>query len=151
MKTETLILIANLKSSIYAIFAIFIAFLTPIVPLILIVGCAIFLDTFIAIYKAYKLNETITSKKLSSIVSKMVLYQCAIIGFFCIEKYILGDFTLMFTNIPLILTKLVTTTLLFIEGQSIVENYSAISGINLFNKFKEMLDRTEKIKKKIVK
>ena len=146
MKTETIILISKIKSEIYAILAIAIAFLTPIIPLILIVGLAIFLDTFIAIYKAYKLNEKITSKKLSAVVSKMVLYQSAIIGFFCIEKYILGDLTIMLTSIPLVLTKLVAVTLLFIEGQSIIENYSAVSGINIFNKFKELLSRTKYVK-----
>jgi len=151
MKAETLILISKLKSEVCAISAIAIAFLTPIIPLILIVGLAIFLDTFIAVYKAYRLNETITSRKLSAIVSKMVLYQSAIIGVFCIEKYILGDIVIMVTSIPLVLTKLVAVTLLFIESQSIVENYSAYSGINIFSKFKEMLSRSKDIKNTISK
>ncbi len=149
MKSETIILITNLKTSITAVFGILLAFLLPIIPLILIVGAAIFLDTAIAIYKAYKLNETITSRKLSSIVSKMVLYQSAIIGFFCIEKYILGDVIIMITAIPFVLTKLVTVTLLFIEMQSIVENYSAISGVNIFSKFKEMITRTKEVKESV--
>jgi len=80
------------------------------------------------------------------IVSKMVLYQSAIITFFVLEKYVIGEFTILITSIPLIATKLVTVTLLYIESLSIVEGWSAISGVNIFSKFKEMLSRGRKIK-----
>ena len=76
----------------------------------------------------------------------MVLYNSAVILFFCIEKYILGDFTLMVTAIPFVITKLVTTTLLFIEITSISESYKAITGVSLWDKAKSMLSRGKEIK-----
>ena len=120
-----------------------------IVPLILIVGAAIGLDTIIGIYRSYKLKESITSRKLSRLISKMVLYQSAIVLFFCIEKYILNDFIVVFTAIPLILTKLVSVTLIFIEMQSINENWMSITGVSLWGRFKELLNRGKDLKTEI--
>ena len=137
---------SNLKVSILAVGGIILAFLMPIIPLILIVGGAIFLDTIFGILRARKLKEPVTSRRLSKIVSKMVLYNSAVILFFCIEKYILGDFTLMVTAIPFVITKLVTTTLLFIEITSISESYKAITGVSLWDKAKSMLSRGKEIK-----
>jgi hypothetical protein len=138
-----------MKVKLNVILGILFAFITPIIPLILIVGAAILLDTIFGIRRAKKLKEKVTSRKLSALVSKMVLYQSAVIGFFVIDKFILGDFILMFTAIPLVLTKLVTVTLLYIECKSINENYYIISGISMWSKFKEMLKRTKEIKNDI--
>jgi hypothetical protein len=149
MLNELQILITKIKISTSGIIGVIIAFLTPIIPLILIVGFAIALDTLFGVLRAKKLKETVTSRKLSQVVSKMVLYQSAIIGFFVIEKFILEDFIIMFTSIHLVLTKLVATTLLFIEGKSINENYFIISGVSILDKFKEMLSRTKEIKNDI--
>lgn len=77
----------------------------------------------------------------------MVLYQAALILFFAMEKYILEDFVMMFTSIPLFLTKMVAATLAFIELKSINENYEIISGISLWDKFKELLSRGKELKK----
>lgn len=149
IKNESIILLGTLKNSIIGIIGIIMAFLVPIIPLILIVGAAITLDTIFGIYRSYKLKESITSRKLSRLISKMVLYQSAIILFFCIEKYILNDFIVVFTAIPLILTKLVSVTLIFVEIQSINENWMSITGVSLWSKFKDLLNRGKEIKSKI--
>lgn len=125
---------------------ILLAFLAPIFPLLIIVGCAIAFDSFFGILRARKLGQKITSRKLSKMVSKMVLYESAVVLFFAIEKYILGDIIGIFTAIPLILTKLVTCTLLFIEGTSVQENLEATYGFNLWKKFKDMLARAKDVK-----
>ena len=143
---QILLLMSNLKVSTLAILGIVLAFLMPIIPLILIVGAAIGLDTVFGILRARKLKEPVTSRRLSKIVSKMVLYNSAVVLFFCIEKYVLGDFTLMVTAIPFVLTKLVTTTLLFIEITSISESYKAITGVSLWMKAKMMVSRGVEIK-----
>jgi len=149
MQSEAIKLAASLKGSTAAIFGIVLAFLMPIVPLILIVGGAILLDTITGIYKARKLKEDITSRRMSAIVSKMALYQLALILFFTVETYVLQDIIGIFTAIPLILTKVVTTTLLFIEGTSINENYKAISGVNIWAKFKELLKRAKEVSNEV--
>jgi len=149
LKTQTTILLMNIKASLTAIIGIVLAFLTPIIPLMLTVGAAIAIDTVCGIIKAKKLKDTITSRKMSKLISKLVLYQAAIVLFFCIEKFILSDIIGLFTSIPLILTKLVATTLLFIEGTSINENYKAITGVSIWKKFKNMLARAKEVKEDI--
>lgn len=139
----------NIRNSSITIVGMLLTFLTPIIPLIILVGVAIFLDTIFGIIKAMKLKQKITSRKLSQIVSKMVLYQGAVILFYTIEHFILGDIIGLFTSIPLILTKLVTSTLLFIELTSVSENIESAYGINLWKKFKQMLTRAKQVKEEL--
>jgi len=146
MQTEAYKLIETVKSSLAVVVGIVLSFLMPIIPLILTVGGAIALDTITGVYRSYKTKEAITSRKLSVIVSKMLLYQLALVLFFVIETYVLQDIIGAFTSIPLILTKLVTTVLLFIELTSINENYKDISGVNVWDKFKDLLKRAKEIK-----
>jgi len=126
-----------------------IAFITPIKSLILIVGIFILLDTITGIYKSIKKKIPITSRRFSSVVSKMVLYEFSVILFFAIEKFILGDFILLFTSIPLFLTKLIAIILIGIEITSINENYKEINGISLWDRIKELLKRVKKAKSEL--
>lgn len=149
IKQASTILLVKVKASLSQIFGIVLTFLTPIKPLILIVGVAIALDTFYGVRRAKKTGEKVTSRKLSKIISKMVLYQSAVILFFCVEKFILGDIIGLFTNIPLILTKIVTTVLLYIEATSISESYEIMYGVSLWKKFKELIRRTGDTKQQL--
>ncbi len=142
-------LILNIRNSSITIVGILLTFLTPIIPLIILVGIAIAADTIFGIIRAKKLKQKITSRKMSQIVSKMVLYQGAVILFYSIEHFILGDIIGLFTSIPLILTKLVTATLLFIELTSVSENIESAYGINLWKKFKQMLTRAKQVKEEL--
>ena len=71
------------------------------------------------------------------------MYNAAVILFFCIETYILQDIIGLLTDINLILTKVVTTTLLFIEVKSINENYEEVTGVDAFKEFKKLLKRSK--------
>jgi len=142
-------LILNIRNSSITIVGILLTFLTPIIPLLILVGIAIAADTIFGIIRAKKLKQKITSRKMSQIVSKMVLYQGAVILFYSIEHFILGDIIGLFTSIPLILTKLVTATLLSIELTSVSENVESAYGINLWKKFKEMVSRAKQVKEEL--
>jgi hypothetical protein len=144
---EYQILIMNIKNSFITIGAIVLAFLMPIIPLMLIVGAAIMFDTAFGIARAYKLKEKITSRKMSQLISKMCIYQIALIGVYVIEHFILGDIVAMFISVPLFLTKMTAATLLFIEVTSVNENLKAGFKIDLWGKFKLMLTRAKQVKK----
>ena len=122
------------------------AFLMPIKPLMVLVGLMIFLDTIFGVWKCKKQGTKVTSKGLSAIVSKMVLYQFAVILVFALEKFMFGDFILLFTAIPLFLTKVVATLLVGIELTSISENIEEATGVNIWQKVKDMLGRAKDIK-----
>jgi hypothetical protein len=139
-------MIALKKVTIDKVLIVLSAFLLPIKPLIILVGLCIFLDTIFGVWKAKKTNNKITSKGLSSIVSKMVLYQSAVILFFALEKFLVGDFILLFTSIPLFLTKVIATLLIGIELTSISENIEEATGVSVWQRIKIMLGRVKEIK-----
>jgi len=66
----------------------------PIYGILVAVGAAIILDTFTGIFKSVKLNgwKSVRSKKLSHIVSKMLLYEICVLLLFVIDKFILNEF-----------------------------------------------------------
>jgi len=144
-------LLLTIKTQFCAILGIVSAFLLPIHGLIIAVGLTIFADTLIGIYKAKKLNgwKSVSSRKLSAIVSKMFLYQGALILFFVIDIFILGEFILIFIGIPFFLTKVLAATLCLIELKSIDENYKIISGKSIWQQFKNILIRSKELKQEI--
>ncbi len=149
MKQQFIYLVGAIKASALKLIMIILAFLVPIKPLILIVGICIGLDTLFGIWRAKKRKEKIDSRKLSNIISKMILYDMAILLFFAIETFILSDIIGKFTDIPLILTKLVAMTLVSIELTSINESFLVIKGYSLWDKFKDLLKRAKSAKGEI--
>lgn len=139
----------NIKVTASVMVAIIVAFLMPIIPLIIVVGVFIFADTAFGIWRAVKTKQSITSKRLSNIVSKMVLYQSSIILFFIMEKYMLCDIVGYFISIPWFITKLIACTLCSIELKSIDESFRIVLGVSLWEKFKLMLKRTSEMKTEI--
>jgi len=95
------------------------------------IGVLILIDTMTGIWKAKKLGEKITSRKLSSIISKLALYEVTVIMFFLIDKFILNDIILTFFSVPFMLTKVVALVLASIEVMSINENYKSVKQIDL--------------------
>ena len=122
------------------------AFLMPIKPLMILVGLMILLDTIFGVWKCKKQGTKVTSKGLSAIVSKMVLYQFSVILIYALEKFMFGDFVQIFTAIPLFLTKVVATLLVGIEITSISENVEEATGVSIWHKVKVMLGRVKDIK-----
>lgn len=146
MKEQVLILMSVIKASLIKVLLIIAAFLLPIKPLILIVGVCIAIDTLFGIWRSKNKKEKITSRKLSAIISKMVLYQSAIILFFAIDVFLLGDIIGIFTDIPLLLTKLVAIFFVYIELKSMNESFVSVKGYSIWSKVKEMLKRAKSIK-----
>jgi len=106
-------------------------------------------DTLTGIWKAKKLKIKITSRKLSAIISKLMLYEVAVIGFYLIDYFILNDIILKFFSVPLMLTKILSLVLCSIEVISISENYKAVKGIDIWSAFKNLLQRSKEIKQDI--
>lgn len=142
---QLLILSMNIKASCLAIFGILMAFFAPIVGLVATVGLLIFSDTILAIYRAHRLGETITSRKMSRLVSKLVLYEASILLVFMVDHFLLGEFVSTLTSIPNFITKLSAIGLAGIELKSINESLQML-GINVWSSLKAILARTKEIK-----
>ena len=149
MKVQLLILLSSVRTSFPKLLAVLWTFFLPISNVLFLIGFCIFLDTVFGLWKAKKLKEKITSRKLSSIISKMMLYQITVILFFLIDKFILNAIILQFFSVPLMLTKIIALILISIEVFSIDENYRAIHKYGLWYAFKKAVGRAKEIKKDI--
>jgi hypothetical protein len=147
---KTVRLIQQIQDNIIIVIAALGAFFLPIQPLMLLVGMMILLDTITGLWKAYKIKERISSRKLSNVVSKMVLYQGVVITLFILEKYALAEFVTYFIEVPYFLTKLISIILIMIELMSMHENFEVITKINLWKAFKKIVTRGQEAKNDLV-
>lgn len=131
------------------IIAVVLAALIPIKPLILLVGVCIALDTAWGIYRSYRQGKVINSRSLSAVISKMFLYQMALILFFFIDSFILNDIAKQFTPVDLFLTKMVAAVLVSVECLSILENIKLSTGYDFIAMFKQALSRGKSIKNEV--
>ena len=126
-------------------------FFAPIQGLLIAVAFGIFLDTFTGIFKSIKLNGwvSIRSRRLSHVISKMLLYQLTIIMLYIIDKFLLNEFVTQHFTIQFMFTKLVAILLIFIELVSIKENIEAALKIDVWKMLKNLLNRAKEVKEDI--
>lgn len=141
-----MLLLANIRLASPKLLGIIGAFFLPISGILFLIGFAIFIDTLTGIWKSKKLNIPITSRKLSAIISKLFLYELAVIGFYLIDYWILNDIIMTFFSVPLMLTKILALTLVSIEVMSINENYIAIRKISIWDSLRNLFLRAKEIK-----
>ena len=151
MKTQLSLLLISIQQELLTIISICFAFFLPISGILLMIGVLISIDTITGIWKAKKLGDKITSRKLSSIISKLALYEVTVIMFFLIDKFILNDIILTFFSVPFMLTKVTALVLASIEVMSINENYKIVKGIDLWQSMKLLFARAKDIKDDINK
>ena len=149
MKLQLAILLSSIQKSSLQLLAVISAFFLPITGILFLIGFAIVVDTLTGIWKSKKLGLPITSRKLSAIISKLMLYEVAVIGFYLIDKFILNDIILQFFSVPLMLTKILSLILVSIEVMSINENYKEVKGIDIWQGMKNLFARAKEIKKDI--
>jgi hypothetical protein len=107
--------------------------LLPIKGLMFTIGFLVGVDMIVGIWKALKLNQRIRSRRMSDTITKLLLYQVAIISGFLIQKYVLVD------TIPI--AKLIGTVIAIIEFKSILESIEAVTGQDVWTKIKKIIGR----------
>lgn len=110
-----------------------VAILSPIKPLMLTIGFLIMVDFIFAVYKAYKLKEKITSRKMGSTIPKIVLYNLSIMSVYFLNKYIFN------TDLPL--EKIVAGLIAVVEIKSIDESFKQLFGYSFWAKLKKIINR----------
>jgi len=131
----------------YLIASILLLF-APIHGLLIAVASAIILDTITGIFKSIKLNgwKSVRSRKLSNIVSKMLLYEVCVLFLFLMDKYLLNEFIKHAFGFDFMFTKICAILLMFIELVSIKENIEEAFKIDLWAMLKKILNRAKEIK-----
>ena len=151
MKAQLSLLILSIQSELLTLISICFAFFLPISGILIMIGVLISIDTITGIWKAKKLGEKITSRKLSSIISKLALYEITVIMFFLIDKFILNEIILTFFSVPFMLTKVVALVLSSIEVMSINESYKQIYHLDIWQSMKLLFARAKDIKEDLNK
>lgn len=114
-----------MKPLISSLWAALIGFFAPAGPLLISVGFLIFADFVTGIWAAYKKGEIITkSSGWRRTVTKMAVYNVAILSGFLLETYMLHEL------IPI--SKIVASVIGLVELKSILENSNVILGQDLF-------------------
>jgi len=133
------------------ILASIILLFAPIYGLLIAVGASIILDTFTGIFKSIKLDgfQSIRSRKLSNVVSKMLLYEVCVLLLFLMDKYLFNEFIIRSFGIEYMFTKICAILLIFIELVSIKENIEDAFKIEIWPMIKKLLSRAKEIKSDI--
>lgn len=105
----------------------------PIKELMLTIGFLVGADLVVGVWKAIKTGQRIRSRRMSDTVTKLLLYQLAIMSGFLIETFIISEL------IPV--TKLIATVIAIIEFKSIIESIEAVTGKDLWSKIKTIIGR----------
>lgn len=145
MKTQVLLLITKIKLNLSKLMAIIFSFFLPIVGILILIGAAVLLDTLSGIYKSRKLKKPITSRKLSAIMSKILLYEATVILFYLIDYFLVNEIVYSFFSIDMLVTKVLALTLVSIEVVSINENYKAIYGKDIWSALKNLFARAKEV------
>lgn len=140
-----------MKAYILYLFASICIFLAPIQGLMIAVGFAIVLDTFFGIYRSVKVRgwKFITSRRLSEIISKMLLYELCMICTYVIDFFLLSEILNHFFSIEFMATKIAAMLLIFIETVSIKENFEKATGHDVWALLKSALGRAKEVKDSI--
>lgn len=98
--------------------------LAPAKALLISVGILIIADLVTGVWAALKRKEEIKSSALRRTISKLVVYQIAVISGFLVETYMLENI------FPV--SKVVASVIGLVELKSILENANSILGMDLF-------------------
>ncbi len=145
MKTQLYILTTKFKLYSTKLMAIILSFFLPIVGILILIAASVILDTITGIWKAKKLKQPITSRRLSAIISKILLYEATVMLFYAMDKFLLNDIVLSFFSIELLTTKILALTMVSIEVISINENYKQVKGIDLWASLKNLFARAKEV------
>jgi len=145
MKTQLILLLTKLNNYSMQLFAIVTSFFLPISGILILIGVSVILDTLTGVWKSRKLGTPITSRKLSSVISKILLYEVTVMLFYLIDYYILNDIVLTFFSVELMTTKILALVLVSIEVISINENYKAVKNIDLWESLKNLFARAKEV------
>ena len=145
MKEQLLLLITKTKLYSMELLTVVSSFFLPIYGILILIFFCIVFDTITGIWKAKKTKTPVTSRRLSAIISKILLYEATVMLFYLMDYYLLNDIVMTFFSIELLTTKILALVLVSVEVVSINENYKAVKGIDLWASLKNLFARAKEV------
>ena len=125
--------------------AIISSFFMPISGILILIGVSVIVDTITGVWKSRKMKTPITSRKLSAVISKILLYEVTVMLFYLIDYFIINDIVLTFFSVELLITKILALVLVSIEVISLNENIKAVKGIDIWDSLKNLFARAKEV------
>lgn len=145
MKTQLLILQLKLKAYSMQLLGIISSFFMPISGILILIGVSVIVDTITGVWKSRKMKTPITSRKLSAVISKILLYEVTVMLFYLIDYFIINDIVLTFFSVELLITKILALVLVSIEVISLNENIKAVKNVDLWTALKNLFARAKEV------
>jgi len=124
------------------------AFIAPIYPLMATVITFILADAMLEVINSFK-NHLFCPTFVKRLILKLISYNICLIIFYTLEVNILGEFIKMIIGVPLLLTKILSVGLIWLELNSIDENFYKITGKKFVKEFKKMIIFGKEIRNEI--
>ena len=124
------------------------AFIAPIYPLMATVITFIVADAMLEVINSFK-NHQFCPTFVKRLVLKLVSYNICLIIIYVLEVNLLGEFVKMIIGIPLLITKVLSVGLIWLELNSIDENFYKITGKRFVKEFKKLIIFGKEIRNEI--
>jgi hypothetical protein len=124
------------------------AFIAPIYPLMATVITFIVADAMLEVINSFK-NHLFCPTFVKRLLLKLLSYNIVLIIIYTLEFNLLGEFVKMIMNVPLLITKIVSVGLIWLELNSIDENFYKITGKRFIKEFKKLIIFGKEIKNEI--
>lgn len=124
------------------------AFIAPIYPLMATVCTFIVADAMLEIINSFK-NKQFCPTFVKRLILKFLSYNICLIIIYVLEFNLLGEFIKMAIGIPLLLTKILSVGLIWLELNSIDENFYKITGKRFVKEFKKLIIFGKEIRNEI--
>ncbi len=124
------------------------AFIAPIYPLMATVITFILADALLEVINSFK-NHQFCPTFVKRLVLKFLSYNICLIIIYVLEVNLLGEFVKMIIGVPLLITKVISVGLIWLELNSIDENFYKITGKRFVTEFKKMIIFGKKFKNEI--
>jgi len=124
------------------------AFIAPIYPLMATVCTFIVADAMLEVINSFK-NHQFCPTFVKRLVLKFLSYNICLIIIYVLEVNLLAEFVNLITGIHLLLTKILSVGLIWLELNSIDENFYKITGKRFVKEFKKLIIFGKEIKNEI--
>ena len=111
------------------------ASVAPATPLFVTASLLIISDFIFALWRCHKTGVAITSRKMSNIIPKLLLYNIAILLSYLVEIYVLDK------SLPL--SKIAVGVIAMVEGKSIDESFKLLFGYSIYETMMKRIRRPE--------
>jgi hypothetical protein len=136
----------RVSENLEVLFLPIVLFFVPVQGILITVAAVVFLDTVTGIWKALKKGIQFSSRGLSALGSKLLLYESVLLCSYLVDAFILGDVLLGMFSIENMVTKVSSLIFLTIEVISINENFKAVRGISMLDALKKLVTRAKEAK-----